>query len=131
MPSIKITNIDLVMQQPALSGAFGFGNATIIPRLGFYKGALPAKTDLSSVDITSFRSTDLLWSAAMTKAVESSPGIWSIGETSFLPAVAFDNATWYLFGGKDKTGGAMHGVVIGDVSSIGQGAQFQINTLLS
>lgn len=129
MPSIKITNIDLVMQQPALSTAFGFGNASIIPWLGFYQGSAPTKSDLSSIDISTFRQTDLLWSASMTRAVESTPGIWTIGETTFLPAVAFNNATWYLFGGKDKTGGAMHGVVIGDVTSLGQGGQFQVNTV--
>ena len=129
MPAIKITNIDLVMQQPALSTAFGFSNASVIPWLGFYQGAAPTKSDLSSIDISTFRQTDLLWSAAMTKAVESNPGIWTVGENVFLPAISFNVATWYLFGGKDKTGGAMHGVVIGDVSSLGQGGQFQINTV--
>ena len=129
MPAIKITNIDLVMQQPALASAFGFGSSTVVPWIGFYKGTVPAKSELGSINVTTYRITDLLWSAAMTKAVESTPGTWTIGENSFLPAIGFDLATWYMFGGKSKADGSMQSVVIGDVSALGQGAQFQINSV--
>lgn len=129
MPAIKITNIDLVMQQAALSNALGFGHATRLPWIGFYKGALPAKTDLSSVDVSTFRSADLLWSAGLYNEQEITPGIWSIGATSYSPPAIVGTATWYLLCGKDKTSNATYGVVVGDVSSLGQGGQFQINSV--
>lgn len=128
MTSVKITNIDLVVAQPSLADALGFGSATVVPWIGFYKGAYPRAYDLYRVNVTTFRKSELLWSSVLS-ASETTPGIWVVGEDTALAAAIFAKATWYMLAGKNSSTGVTTGVVAGDVSSLGADGDLQLNTV--
>ena len=128
MTSVKITNIDAVVQQPALAAALGFGSSTVFPWIGFYKGVLPRASDLYGIDITTFRKSELLWSSVLS-ASEASPGTWFVGEDTMLVASVYAKATWYMLAGKNVSSGITYGVIAGDVSSLGAAGDLQLNTV--